>query len=80
MNIRLIFLFVFLFFFVLVWVGGYKNLFVKGDFYILVFENVNVCFFFDMYFDNYNEVDGMGVYYLVNGCIILKKIIFFEYK
>ena len=80
MNIRLTSLFVSLFLSVPVWAGGHKNLPAKGDLHIPVFENVNVRFSPDTYPDNYNEADGTGVYHLVNGRIILKKITLPEYK
>lgn len=76
MNIRLTSLFVSLFLSVPVWAGGHKNLPAKGDLHIPVFENVNVRFSPDTYLDNYNEADGTGVYHLVNGRIILKRLLF----
>ena len=80
MNFRLTSLFVFLFLSVQLWAGGHKNLPAKGDLHVPVFENVNVRFSPDTYPNNYNGADESGVYHLVNGRIILKKITLPAYK
>ena len=80
MNFRLTSLFVFLFLSVKLWAGGHKNLPAKGDLHVPVFENVNVRFSPDTYPNNYNGADESGVYHLVNGRIILKKITLPAYK
>lgn len=62
------------------WAGKHKELPAKGDQTVRVFEKTNVRFVPGIYPSNYNEADSMGIYYLVNGRIIVKKITLPDYK
>ncbi|MBP9506976.1 MAG: N-glycanase [Bacteroides sp.] len=58
----------------------HKELPAKGDRTIQVFENAKVRFVPATYPGNYSEADNEGIYHLVNGRILVKKITLPEYK
>ena len=58
---------------------GHKEYPAIGDTHINVFEKTNICFQPNSY-QNFNEADADGIIRLVNGRIILKKIILPEYQ